>query len=143
MRVLAYDVYWDVAYAESAGIERAQLETIYRECDFISLHVPLNDDTRNMIGARELAMMKPECVLVNTARGGIIDEGALLAALRQNRIYGAGLDAFAAEPPDNPAWFALDNVVIGSHCAASTIGATEAMGRMAARNLIRDLTKPV
>jgi len=81
MRVLAYDVYWDGAYAASAGIQRADLETIYRECDFISLHVPLTDATRSMIGERELAMMKPECVLVNTARGGIVDEDALLSAL--------------------------------------------------------------
>jgi len=139
MHVLAYDVFWDDAYAASAGVERADLERIYKECDFISLHVPLTDATRNMIGEKELALMKPECILINTARGGILDEDALLSALQSNRIYGAGLDAFAEEPPKNPAWFALDNVVIGSHCAASTTGATEAMGRMAAANLIRDL----
>jgi D-3-phosphoglycerate dehydrogenase len=142
MRVLAYDVFWDEAYAASAGIERAELDTIYRVCDFISLHVPLTDATRNLIAAGELALMKPACVLINTARGGIVNEDDLLSALQENRIYGAGLDAFAEEPPKNPAWYALDNIVIGSHCAASTVGATEAMGRMAAANLIRDLTNP-
>jgi D-3-phosphoglycerate dehydrogenase len=139
MRVLAYDMFWDEAYAKSAGIERAGLERIYRESDFISIHVPLSETTRDMVAEKELAMMKPECIIVNTARGGIINEGALLTALRQSRIYGAGIDAFEEEPPKNPAWFELDNVVIGSHCAASTTGATQAMGRMAAENLIRDL----
>jgi D-3-phosphoglycerate dehydrogenase len=139
MRILAYDVYWDDTYAAAMGIARAGLDQIYTECDFISLHVPLTQETRDMIGEKELALMKPTCVLINTARGGIICEDALLRALQENRIYGAGLDAFAAEPPGNPAWYALPNVVIGSHCAASTTGATEAMGRMAAANLIRDL----
>lgn len=141
MRVLAYDLVWDEACAGIAGIERAGLEQICRECDFISVHVPLSETTRGMISEREITRMKRECVLVNTARGGIIDEDALLTALQRKRIYGAGIDAFEEEPPKNPAWFALENVVIGSHCAASTTGATEAMSRMAAENLIRDLAR--
>ena len=84
-------------------------------------------------------MMKPTAILINTARGGLVDEKALLAALKENRIYGAGLDAFAHEPPEDDDWFELDNVVLGSHCAASTSGATENMGRMATENLLRDL----
>jgi len=139
MRVLAYDPFWDDEYARSNGIEQAQPEEIYRVCDFISLHVPLTETTRNMIAVKELDMMKAECIIVNTARGGIINEDALLNALQHNRIYGAGIDAFEEEPPTNRAWFGLDNVILGSHCAASTAGATEAMGRMAAENLVRDL----
>lgn len=139
MRVMACDVFWDDDYAKRAGVEKAEPEDIYRQADFISLHVPLTDDTRGMIGARQLAMMKPTAILVNTARGGIIDEPALLEALRKRTIYGAGIDAFEVEPPADKSWYALDNVVLGSHAAASTAGATEKMGRMAAENLVRDL----
>ena len=84
-------------------------------------------------------MMKKDAVLINTARGGLVDEKALLEALKKKQIYGAGLDAFAHEPPEDNDWFALDNVVLGSHCAASTRGATENMGRMATENLLKDL----
>lgn len=139
MRVLAYDVYWDDAAAQELGVMRATPEQIYKEADFISLHLPLLPETRNCIGKEQLAMMKPSAVLVNTARGGLVDEDALLAALQSGAIYGAGFDAFMQEPPENPAWYALDNVILGSHCAASTEGATRAMGRMATENIIRDL----
>lgn len=139
MKVLAYDVFWDDEYAASAGVEAASVERIYKEADFISVHVPLTDETKNMISENQIEMMKPTAVIINTARGGIINENALLKALQSNRIYGAGIDAFEEEPPKNPAWFTLDNVVMGSHCAASTNGAAEKMGRMAANNIIRDL----
>ncbi len=139
MKVLAYDVFWDDAYAKFSGVVRATPEEIYRQADFISLHVPLTDVTRGMIGKDQLSMMKKTAVIVNTARGGIIDEPALLEALRNRTIYGAGIDAFEKEPPDEDGWFCLDNIVIGSHSAASTNGATEMMGTMAAENLVRDL----
>lgn len=139
MDVMAYDVYWDEEYASKHNITRATPEEIYKEADFISIHVPLNEQTRGMIGKEQLTIMKPSAILINTARGGIIDEAELLIALQKNRIYGAGLDAFEEEPPKNTAWFELNNVVLGSHCAASTVGATEKMGRMAVENLIRDL----
>ncbi len=139
MRVLAYDVYWDEQWATAKGIERAVPEEIYREADFISIHLPLTPETRGMIGAAELAAMKPTAVLVNTARGGIVDEDALLAALKNNALYGAGIDAFLEEPPANPEWYGLENLIMGSHAGASTAGATENMGRMAAKNIVRDL----
>lgn len=139
MRVIAYDVFWDAEYAQANGIEYAEPETIFRTADFISLHLPLLPDTEGFVGAHELSMMKPDAVLINTARGGLVDEKALLKALQERRIYGAGLDAFAHEPPEDEAWFELDNVVLGSHCAASTLGATENMGQMAADNILRDL----
>lgn len=139
MRVMAYDVFWDAEYAQANGIEYAEPETIFRTADFISLHLPLLPDTVGFVGERELSMMKPDAVLVNTARGGLVDEKALLKALQERRIYGAGLDAFAHEPPEDDAWFELDNVVLGSHCAASTLGATENMGQMATDNILRDL----
>ena len=139
MRVMAYDPYWPEDFARENGIQRADAETIFREADFISLHLPLMPETEGFVGEKELSMMKPTAILINTARGGLVDEKALLAALKENRIYGAGLDAFAHEPPEDDDWFTLDNVVLGSHCAASTTGATENMGRMATENILLDL----
>ncbi|NLG25911.1 MAG: phosphoglycerate dehydrogenase [Clostridiales bacterium] len=139
MRVLAYDPYWDAAYAQANGVEYAEPERIFREGDFVSLHLPLTPETQNIVGRPQIDSMKPTAILINTARGGLVDEDALLDALKAGKLYGAGIDAFAKEPPDNPDWYALDNVVIGSHCAASTRGATANMGRMAAENLLRDL----
>lgn len=139
MEVLGYDVYWDEDFARENGVTRASLEEIYAKCDFISLHVPLLPSTRNMIGAEQLKAMKPNVILINTARGGLIDENALLDALEKHEIAGAGVDAFASEPPTDERWFTLDNVILGSHCAASTTGASRNMGRMATANLIRDL----
>lgn len=141
MKVLAFDPYWPEEYARENNIIRADAETIFREADFISLHLPLMESTRNFVGEKEIAMMKRDAVIINTARGGLIDEVALLKALKEGRIYGAGIDAFAQEPPEDPAWFELDNVVIGSHCAASTTGATQNMGRMATQNILRDLAE--
>ena len=142
MRVLASDSVWDADFAEACGIERADADRICRECDFITLHCLLNDETRNIINEQRLASMKPTAVLVNTARGGLIDEAALLAALKEGRIYGAGLDVFAHEPPEEPDWYILNNVIMGSHCSSSTAGAVERMGTMAVDNLLRDLGLP-
>ena len=139
MTVMAYDPFWDEDYARANGIVKASPEEICAQADVISLHLPLTEETRGTIGAPELAQMKPDAILVNTARGGLIDENALLDALAAGRIYGAGVDAFAQEPPEDPRWFTLENVVLGSHCAASTDGAARNMGRMATENLIRDL----
>jgi len=141
MRVLAYDLCWDADYARRHSIAYAEPEEIYRTCDFISLHLPLTDATRRMIGDTQFAMMKPTAVLVNTARGGLVDEEALVRALRAGTIYAAGVDAFAQEPPADDTLYTLGNLVMGSHCAASTQGAVENMGMMAAQNLLDDLTK--
>lgn len=139
MKILGHDIAWDEAWASAEGVERADMDRICREADFITLHTVLTDETRNCISARRIAMMKKTAVIINTARGGLIDETALLTALQEGRIYGAGLDVFEQEPPADPAWYALDNLVMGSHCSSSTAGATETMGRMAVDNLLRDL----
>lgn len=139
MSILAYDLFWDETYAAENSISRASVARICRECGFISLHVPYTPETRHIIGADEISLMKSDAIIINTARGGIIDEDALLRALTEKRIAGAGLDAFEQEPPANKAWFDLENVVIGSHCAASTQGAVNAMGMMSAVNLLKDL----
>ena len=139
MRVLAYRRSWDEEYARSAGVEYATVDEICESCDFISLHTPLTEGTRNIIGRRELELMKPGAFIVNTARGGLIDEEALLTALAEKRIAGAGLDVFSEEPPKDDRWYALENVILGSHCAASTIGAAENMSMASTQNLLRDL----
>lgn len=139
MRVLASDPHWDDDFATEMGIARADVDEICGSADFISLHCILDDSTRNLIDVRRIGLMKGNTVLVNTARGGLIDEDALLAALVENRIYGAGLDVFSSEPPVNPQWYKLDNVILGSHCSSSTVGATNLMGTLAVDNLLRDL----
>lgn len=139
MKIIAHDVFWDEAYARDNGIIKATPEEIYAQSDFISLHLPLLPETKKIIGKEQIAMFKPNSILINTARGGLVDEEALYEALSEGRIFGAGLDAFEHEPPENEGWFELDNVIMGSHCAASTVGATEMMGRIAVSNLLRDL----
>ncbi len=141
MDVLAYDIYWDDAYAKANNIRKATPEEIYKECDFISLHMPLTDDTKNMIDAEALASMKKGAILVNTARGGLIDEPALIEALKSGALGGAGIDAFNEEPPANEELYKLEDLIMGSHCAASTTGASEMMSLMAAQNLLADLKK--
>ena len=139
MEVLAYDLYWDEAYANAHGIRFAQPDEIFSVCDFISLHLPLTEQTRYLVDAAALARMKPECVLINTARGELIDETALVRALKNHSIAAAGLDVFREEPPENPALYELDNLIMGAHCAASTPGASMAMSRMATENLLQNL----
>lgn len=101
MKVIAYDPYWPEEFAREHGIERADAETIFKNADFISLHLPLMPDTEGFVGEKELGWMKKDAILINTARGGLVDEKALLKALKEGRIYGAGLDAFAHEPPED------------------------------------------
>lgn len=139
MKVIAYDIAWDEEYAKKEGVERVSLEEICNQADFISLHVPLFSETKGIIGEKQLAAMKSNAFIINTARGGLIDDQALLNALKSGEIAGAGLDAFSEEPPENKEWYGLTNVLIGSHCAASTVGAANAMSIMAAQNIIRDL----
>jgi len=139
MKVLGHDIVWDDAWASENHVKRAGLERIFREADFISLHTSLDDSTRHLVDAPRLALMKPTAILINTARGELVDGPALLEALEQKRIYGAGLDVFEQEPPQDARWYALDNLVMGSHCSSSTSGAVVTMGHMAVSNLLRDL----
>lgn len=141
MKVLAYDPYWNEAFAEKYGVIRAETDEIFRQADFISLHVPLIPSTREMVGAEQLKMMKRDAVLINCARGELVDEEALLNALERGEIGGAALDVFVKEPPEDPRWYTLSNVLLGSHCAASTTGASLNMGRMATADLIRNLER--
>jgi len=122
MRVQYYDIARLSEDAEDAlGVRFRLLRELLKTCDVISLHVPLNDSTRGMIGAEELALMKPEAILINTCRGPVVDERALCAALAAGKLFGAGIDVFEQEPtpPDNPL-LKLDNVVLTAHFAGPT-----------------------
>ncbi|MBN2984645.1 MULTISPECIES: phosphoglycerate dehydrogenase [Cohnella] len=140
MRIVAFDAVRDEAFAAEYGVVYApDVDALLAEADFVTLHVPLTEQTRHLIGRERFERMKRTAVLVNTARGGLVDEDALLDALQSGRIWGAGIDVFEREPPENERLLRLDNIVIGSHCAASTVQAVDNMGLMASRNVIRYL----
>ena len=128
-RILAYDPFADDAYAEENGIELKSLDAVVQEADFLSLHLPLTAETRGMVNDAFLAKMKKGSYLINTARGEVVDEGALLRALESGHLRGAGLDAFVIEPPDpaNPLLH-LPQVIATPHLGAQTDGATSNMG---------------
>lgn len=140
MAVLAYDPYFDSEWAGQNGVTCAPLDQVVRRSDFISLHLPLSEETRHLFGAARFAAMRPGAVLINTSRGGIIDEAAAADALRSGALGGLGLDAFEAEPPGESPLAAFDNVVMTPHTGAHTLEATEAMANAAVNNLIAVLT---
>lgn len=141
MEVMGYDPYWDEAFAKEHNVTECDVDTIMKECDFVTLHLPLSEDTHHLISKERIDSMKSNAVLVNTARGGLVDEAALFEALSNRRIFGAGLDVFETEPAKDTPFKALDNVILGSHCAASTEGAVDQMGIIATQNLIASLKK--
>jgi phosphoglycerate dehydrogenase-like enzyme len=117
VRLLCHTRTPDPAFAEEMGMAYTDLDTLLRESDVVSLYASLNDHTRHMIGARELDLMKPSAFLINIARGELVDEPALVEALRTRCIAGAGLDVFETEPLTDSPLFALDNVVLTPHQA--------------------------
>ena len=142
MRVIAFDPAlpsdapaWDVA-------DQVDLSDIYALSDVISLHVPLNDNTRNMIDQVALSAMKQQAVLINTARGGIVDESALATALREGQLRGAALDVFNTEPPsgeDLAPFAGLANIILTPHIAGLTSEANERVSKVTIDNVIRVL----
>jgi D-3-phosphoglycerate dehydrogenase len=136
MKILAYDPYVDPQRAGLSALSFVALDELIRESDFISLHAPLTEETRHMIGAAQFAAMKPGAYLINTARGGLVDEQALYQALSSGQIAGAALDVYAAEPPAGSPLLKLDNIVLTPHIAAHTQEAIERMSVMAARNVL-------
>jgi phosphoglycerate dehydrogenase-like enzyme len=138
MRVLAHSPHADPAASAALGVRLTSLDEVLREADFVSLHCRLSDATRNLIGAAQLALMKPTAYFINVARGGLVDQPALADALREGRIAGAGLDVFAVEPlPPGDPLTALDNVILTPHWSASTTDVWRATGRAMAEGVIR------
>ncbi len=141
MRLLYHDEVRPAPEVErELGLEFASQQTILREADFLSLHVPLMPSTHHLIGAAELAQMKPTAVLINTSRGPVVDEQALVDALKSGRIAGAGLDVFEFEPKVHPELLRLENVVLAPHIASASFATRERMATLAAENCIAGLS---
>lgn len=135
-RVLVHDPHADLP----GGVQAADLDTLFAESDLVSLHAPLNADTRHLAHARRLALMPPGAILVNTARGGLVDLDALHAAMSAGQLLGAGLDVFDPEPPDlSHPLFALDNVIVTNHVGWYSEESMRELQRKAAEEAVRVL----
>ena len=121
---------------DALGAKRVSLDELLKQSDFVSLHCPLTPETKHLIGAKQLAMMKPTAHLINTARGPVVDEAALVEALRTKKIAGAGLDVYEEEPKIHPGLFELENAVLAPHIGSATTETRGKMATMAAQNVI-------
>ena len=140
-RPISCDPYVDAAQADALGVKLVGLNELMAEADFVSIHCPLTDTTRNRIGAQELALMKPTAYLINTARGGIVDEEALYDALKASRIAGAAMDCFAVEPVTEPHPLSrFDNVLLAPHAIGWTHELFRDMAVMACQSVV-DLSR--
>lgn len=139
MKVLAYDVIDITDACKTYGAQASTLDGIITESDYISLHVPLLPQTKGMIGAAEFEKMKDTAFLVNTARGGVVDEEALLVALDEGKIAGAGLDVFENEPPTDWSLMKHPKIVATPHLASSTLEAQVRVGELTAEKVINEL----
>ena len=141
MNIVYHDVYKNDKAEKDLGARQVDLDTLLAESDFVSLHADLNDKTRGLIGADQLRKMKRSAVLVNTARGPLIDQKALAAALKAGTIFAAGLDVTDPEPPtpDDPL-LKLPNVIIAPHIASATVQTRNNMAEICAKNLLAGLT---
>jgi glyoxylate reductase len=141
MNILYYDVFPSAKAESDLGARRVDLDTLLGESDFVSLHADLNDKTRGMIGAEQFKKMKPSAVLINTARGPLVDQKALTAALKNGTIFAAGLDVTNPEPPakDDPL-LKLPNVIVAPHIASATVQTRNAMAEICANNLLAGLS---
>lgn len=137
VQLIGYDLYVKQEQVLAYGIQMADLSTVLSQSDFICLHTPLTPETRHMISTEQLALMKPTAYLINTSRGPIVDESALVKALRDGTIAGAALDVFEQEPPaaDNPL-FQMDQVIVSPHNAALTKEALLAMAMDSAQGIV-------
>lgn len=136
MRVLYYHPRVNERLERELGATRVELDDLLRRSDFVSLHAPMRDGNRHLIDARRIALMKPTAVLINTARGALVDEAALVDALRQGRIFAAGLDVYEREPALTPGLADLPNVVLLPHLGSATVATRDSMARLAADNIV-------
>lgn len=125
---------------DALGDERVSLKTLMAQSDFVSLHCPSTPETRGMISREMIALMKPSAYLINTARGPVVDEEALIDALRENRIAGAALDVYTGEPHVNPSFFALENVLLTPHVGSNTLQARNQMALDASERILAVLS---
>ncbi len=134
-KILVHDIVAYAEFYERYSLAPVDLETLLRESDLVTIHTPLDDSTRNLISAERLALMKPTAILLNAARGGLVDEAALKAALQQNRLGGAAFDVFVDEPPTDMELLRLPNFFATPHIGGSAVEAIVEMGRAAIRGL--------
>ena len=140
MEILAYDAFPDEIAAKELGATMVTLDDLLKRSDFVSLHCTLNDETHHLIGARELEIMKPEAILVNAARGPVVDTDALVSALENGSIAGAALDVTDPEPlPATHPLVAMPNVIVVPHIASASVATRNKMAVMAATNLLTAL----
>ena len=135
-RILVNDIQDQTDYYREHGLEEVDKETLMRESDFVTLHVPLDESTENLIDADALARMKPSAYLINSARGGIIDEVALRGALLGGVIAGAAIDAYVEEPPTDTDLLGIETLICTPHIGGNAVEAVEQMGRSAIRHLV-------
>lgn len=137
MKVIAWTFNPSPERAVKYGVEYVSLDKLLRESDVISLHIPLTNESRGLIGAKEFTMMKPSAILINTARGAVVDEAALIDALKSKRIAGAGLDVYAVEPlPENHPLRSMENAVLSPHVSVMVQEAADLCMQMAADNVV-------
>ncbi len=133
--VIANDPYVDPKQMLDAGVKPVEKETLMKEADYVSLHTPLTEETRGMIDSRMLGLMRPSAYLINTARGALVDESALLEAVKQNKIAGAALDVLASEPPGDHPFFQEDRILVTPHTAWCSEESEAAVWEWAAGNI--------
>ncbi|MEW6624726.1 MAG: D-glycerate dehydrogenase [Bacillota bacterium] len=136
VKLLYNDLARSEQFEKETGAQFVDMDTLLRNSDFVSLHVPLTLNTKHLIGKRELKMMKESAILINTSRGPVVDEKALVEALKKGEIWGAGLDVFENEPVLAPGLTELTNVVILPHIASATFETRTNMGLMAVNNVL-------
>ena len=134
-KILAHDILDFPQFYAANEVEPVGLETLLRRSDIVTLHLPLDESTRNMLSAERLALMKPDALLINAARGGLVDETALKQMLMEGKLAGAGFDVFAAEPPEDLELLRLPNFLATPHIGGSSEEAILAMGRAAIKGL--------
>lgn len=138
--ILAHDPFVKPEEMVKSGVRPADLSELFKTSDFISIHAPINASTRHLVSRELIALMKPTAYLVNTSRGPVVDEAALIKALQEKRIAGAGLDVFEVEPlPADSPLFSMDNVIVTSHFAWYSEGAIRELKETAAREVVRVL----
>ena len=140
VRVLYYDVRRNPAFERNVKAKKASVSQLMKNSDYVSVHVPLLPSTRHLIGAKELKMMKKTAYLINTSRGPVVDESALVSALSRKQLAGAALDVFEKEPETAPGLAKLDNAILTPHTASATVTAREAMAVIAAKNVLAVLS---
>jgi len=131
MRVIAHEPYPNMEFVEEHGVELLSMDDVFEHSDYLTLHLPSMPESEKIVDASLLAQMKPTAYLINTARGNLVDEDALYAAVQSQQIAGAGIDAWTTEPMDDPRWTELDNVILTPHSGPNTEGVRTASGAMA------------